>query len=86
MSKAKFEIGTTYRGVSGVGECAITIVKRTEKSVWIDSVMDKNKRCQIKNLNQNEETIIYRSWIAGAKDVYTKKQMIDDSYADAYLR
>ena len=33
--KAQFEINKVYRGVSGVGSIDLTIVKRTDKSIWV---------------------------------------------------
>lgn len=82
----KFEIGKTYKGVSGVGECAITVVRRTEKSIWIDSVMEKNKRLKIRNGWNNVEAVSYRSWYADSSDVYSFEQQQKDTMYAAYNR
>ena len=84
--KMKFEIGKTYKGVSGVGECAITVVKRTDKSIWIDSSMEKNKRLKIKSGWNNTEAVSYRSWWADASEIYTEEKQVEDAYYAAYNR
>lgn len=86
METTKFEIGKTYKGVSGVGECAITVVKRTEKSIWIDSVMEKNKRLKIRSGWNNTEAVSYRSWYADSSSTYSVEQQRNDAMYAAYHR
>ena len=72
----RLEVGKTYRGVSGAGEVAITINRRTEKSVWIDicmdndTYMDKDKRLRIhtQNFGKEYEMIRYHYWEVFATD------------------
>lgn len=85
--QAKFEVGKTYKGVSGAGTCAVTVVSRTEKSVVVDTVLDKGKRCMIsKYSNEREEVIYYRSWMTGAGDEYSEKEQRQDDWYEAYHR
>lgn len=81
--KAKFEIGKVYRGVSGVGTIDLTITKRTEKSIWVKTCFGVDM-VRIKNHNQNEENLKFRSWYCGANDIYKKDQMLKDAYYQAY--
>jgi len=84
----KFEVGKTYRGVSGAGEVAITINRRTEKSVWIDTCMDKEKRCLIntRSFGNDFEAIMYKSWLTYATDEYSLEQQRNDAMYAAYHR
>lgn len=89
MVNSKFKVGEIYKGTSGVGEVAITIVRRTQKSVWIDTCMDKNKRLKINTscFNDNHEEIIYyRSWCAGSAKTYSQEAQASDSLYAAYHR
>ena len=86
MKTTKFEIGQTYKGVSGVGECAIKIVKRTEKSVWVDTVMEKGKRLKIRQFGAGYEAISYRSWLATSERIYTREEQLNDLHYAAYYR
>lgn len=92
MENRKFEIGVTYKGVSGVGECAVTVVRRSEKSIWVTSVMngDKPKRHAIKvwknHLGQTIEGASHYSWYFDANSVYSIEQQKHDAYYNAYCR
>jgi hypothetical protein len=84
----QFEIGKTYRGGSGCGECAITIVKRTEQTVWVQTSMHKSKACRVNTKwhHKGAEMIKYMSWYADPIDEYTEEQQIKDLYYAAYNR
>lgn len=82
----QFKIGKTYKGVSGVGECAITIVRRTEKSIWIDSVMEKGVRLKIRSGWNDSEAVSYRSWWADSSSIYTEDAQTADMMYAAYHR
>jgi len=81
----KFEVGQVYRGVSGVGYVAITVTKRTEKTITVDSCMEKGKTLRINTKWYNGvEAVMYRLWIADAKDVYGDDQQMKDVLESAY--
>lgn len=84
--RKQFEIGKTYRGGNGVGEVAITIVRRTKNTVWVNTCMEKNKACRIntKYCADNVEAIYYRSWLANSSDEYSKERQVADSLYAAY--
>ena len=76
-------IGKVYRGVSGVGSIDLTVVKRTEKSIYVKTVFGTDL-IRVKNYNNDEETVKFRSWYCGAKDIYTDEQKLKDAYYQAY--
>ena len=78
----KFKVGQTYRGESGLGQIALTIIKRTEKSVVVKTSFGEN-RCMIKKYS-NAEAINFKSWYSTAEDVYSKEKQEEDSYYQAY--
>jgi hypothetical protein len=86
--RKQFEIGKTYKGGNGVGEVAITIVKRTAQTVWVKTCMDESKACRIntKYCGDGVESIYYRSWVADSGDEYSKEEQMNDSYYAAYHR
>ena len=81
-----FKIGQTYKGTSGVGEIAITIVKRTPKTLVVKTSFGENRVRISKQSNEHEEIIFFKSWIAGATDNYSKEQQIYDSNYASYYR
>jgi hypothetical protein len=85
----KFEIGKTYKGVSGAGESAITIVKRTEKSVWVKGCFEsegESKRLKIRSYHNNHESLIYHSWMATADKCYSEEEQTKDLLDAMYYR
>lgn len=81
----KFEIGKTYRGVSGVGECAIEVIGRTEKTITVKTCFGVNK-CRINDFYKDAEGARFKSWSFDATDIYSDEQRTEDSYYAAYCR
>jgi len=81
--KAQFEINKVYRGVNGVGSIDLTIVKRTDKSIWVKTCFGTDV-VRVKNFDPSEEFIKFRSWFCGATDIYTEEKMLEDAYYQAY--
>ena len=80
----EFKTNTTYRGVSRVGEIAIEVIKRTEKTLVIKTTFGENR---IRIRKQGDlETSCFKSWYFDANDIYSEEQMTEDCYYAAYYR
>ncbi len=70
--KKQFEVGQIYRGTSRVGYNDIKVIKRTEKTVTVETSFGIN-RVKIKDYNNAAECATFKSWSFNAIDIITNE-------------